>query len=168
MSFKVYNFRYNRGTKPGSTRDVLVSSANDVSGRITGYDRFADSYEGGLRKFDKDQMTALTVYDVKVIECRDEKSAIELENLGGGAYFRYGSAVAVSKKRVPEALPKLQGVREANGYVDITYNDRSFQLKSNNKTNPYIHWYSGCTNNSSGVTFEKVIEELYKETQRIK
>lgn len=71
-------------------------------------------------------------------------------------------------KKVPVALSKLQGVRESDGYVDIRYNNKSFQLKSDNKTNPYMHWYDGCKNNASGVTFEKVIEELYKETQRIK
>ena len=167
MSWKVYNFRYARGTKPGSVREVLVHSDNDTPQRITGYDRFADLHEGGLRKFDTDQMTHLTVYDAKVIECRDEKSAAELEKLGG--YHRFGSNVVISKTELPPKLSGLQSITENNGYINIQYNNKSFQLKSDvskRKNYGYMHWYANCGNNDEGVSFEDVIEALYKETKR--
>lgn len=166
MSFKVYNFRYNRSTKPGSMREVLVSSDEDVSGRITGYDRLADSHEGGMRKFDKDQMTRVIVYEVtKVIECKDEKSAMELESLGG--YDRFGSVVVISKKRIPskpEPKIELRG-RVDKGYVKITYGGASIDLPltGGNGAGYVYAGYDTC-----GRDFEGCITRLYNEIQKNK
>jgi hypothetical protein len=163
MSFKVYNFRYNRGTKPGSVRDVLVDTANDGKYRITGYDRLADSYEGGLRKFDKDQMTGVVVYEVtRIIECKDEKSAMELENLGG--YDRFGSNVVISKKMVLEANVLLCGKAE-RGYVKIQYGTASVDLPLSGG-NGIGFVFSGSAEPKS--TFENVITRLYNEIQKNK
>lgn len=164
MSFKVYNFRYRRGTKPNSVRDVLVKTEDEGAYRITGYDRLADASEGGMRKFDKDQMTEVTVYEVtRVIECKDEKSAIELENLGG--YDRFGSVVVISKKMIPRK--PTAAINDMGGYIKITYGTANVDLPMVGKD----YSYDICREYPKPKdchTFEGVITRLYNEIQKNK
>lgn len=163
MSYKVYNFRYARGTKPGSVREVLVASENDSGLQIAGYDRLADSREGGYRIFDRKAMSDVTVYEAKVIRCLDDKSAEELAKLG--MYDTFGNDVLVSKKMVPrkpEPKVELRG-RVDKGYVKLTYGSASVDLPlTGGKGAGYV--YAG----SNQSTFESVIITLYNEIQKNK
>lgn len=170
MSYKVYNFRYCGGTNTGSVREVLVESKNDTPYLIEGIDRLVDRGEGGYRKFERKKMTEVTTYEAKVIECKDEKSAIELENLGG--YDRFGSNVVVSKKKVPnkpETVIELRGTA-ASGYVKLSYGGCSIDLPlTGGRGDAYQYaWGGNYKDVPKTRDFEGMIEFLYNQIQKHK
>lgn len=159
MSFKVYEFNYAGGSTPGARRSVLVSSDNETAHRIDGWDNVRDEW----RRFDTSLMSNKKVYNVEVIETKDEKSAQKVQSLGYG-YSRYGHSVVTSKREMNLAKVSYHGYNTdgAKGYTRIEVNGKLFEIPMSAGSYYYVYPGKGSEKGDLKTTIAALHAELNK------
>lgn len=154
---KLYKFKYNGGSNPGCSRQVLVESSNECRNTIGG----TDAGVGEYRNFSRSKMTNIEIFDVELVETASEDEALKLIKVLPGS-VAFGRFVVTKMTRIEDKQPVLTVV---NGrYIDITYDGASYQMPINNNGD-YVYWADGLGTVNKGShkeNMKEVIGRLYK------